>query len=69
MLRKNLLADTKWAERGGRPALQIGLTTFPWTTGLISYRTALAQSLRDTAAELDRWTAVLRRQPWPLSAA
>ena len=25
---KNLLADTKWAERGGRPALQIGLTTF-----------------------------------------
>lgn len=24
----NLLADTKWAERGGRPALQIGLTTF-----------------------------------------
>jgi len=28
MLWRNLLADTKWAERGGRPALQIGLTTF-----------------------------------------
>jgi len=28
MLWSNLLADSKWAERGGRPALQIGLTTF-----------------------------------------
>ena len=28
MLWQNLLADSKWAERGGRPALQIGLTTF-----------------------------------------
>jgi len=28
MLWQNLLGDTKWAERGGRPALQIGLTTF-----------------------------------------
>src|SRR6478752_10238498 len=27
MLQK-LLGDSKWAERGGRPALQIGLTTF-----------------------------------------
>ncbi len=34
---KNLLTDTKWAERGGRPALQIGLTTF----GILALELAL----------------------------
>lgn len=37
MLWRNLWADTKWMDRGGRPALQIGLTTF----GILALELAL----------------------------